>query len=64
MGCPESQVCSSEQQECRRWRSLEFRKYLESREGQIWLPTDTRRVLEEVDTLVKRLMQLASNNQT
>ena len=63
MGYPESQVCSSEQQRWRR-RSLEFRKYLESREGKIWLPTDTRRVLEEVDALLKRLMQAASTNQT
>jgi hypothetical protein len=63
VGYSESQVCSSEQQGWRS-RSLEFRKYLESREGMIWLPTDTRRVLEEVDALLKRLMQAASTNQT
>jgi hypothetical protein len=39
---------------------LNFREYLESREGKIWQREDTRQLLkraEEIDTLIVQLMR-------
>jgi hypothetical protein len=42
------------------WTPLNFREYLESREGKIWQREDTRQLLkraEEIDTLIVQLMR-------
>lgn len=44
------------------WTPFDLCKYLESREGRTWQHEDTTRVLErveQIDTLIKQLMQAA-----
>ena len=45
-----------------RWTALDWREYLESREGKIWRREDTLRILEraeQIEALIIQLMQAA-----